>query len=113
MSYSRYNRRKKKKNEDTLYDELFEKRAVDFINHYTTPAFKEDKNYLISELNIVFYVWGLGDKLYKLAEKHYNDPSLWWVIAQFNKKPLDSYFKEGDTIMIPLEVEKTIRFMGV
>lgn len=113
MSYSRYNRRKTKKNDDVMYQDFFDKREVDFINHYTTPSFIEDQRFLITELNIIFHVWGLGDRLYKLAEQHYKDPSLWWVIAQFNKKPLESSFREGDTILIPLELEKTLRFMGM
>lgn len=113
MTFSRYTRRQTKRNSETLYSEAFENRDVEYINQYTTPEFTKDKTYLLQELEVEYYMWKSGDKVYKLAEKVYGDPSLWWVICQFNAKPTESHFKEGDTILIPHQLEKTLSYMGV
>lgn len=113
MAVSRYNRRSTKKNSDDMYFDYFEKRDVDFINHYSTPEFIGNDQYKISELGIKYHVWGQGDKVYKLAEKYYGDPSLWWVICKFNQKPTESHIKEGDRLLIPLNLQKAIAYMGI
>lgn len=113
MKYSRYNRREKKDNEDELYDNLFETRDVKFVSHYTTPEFIKNTSFSVSELELVSHIWKEGDRIYKLAEKYYNDPSLWWVICQYNEKPTESHFKIGDKIFIPLQIEKIIRYLGI
>lgn len=112
MTFSRYTKRKTKKNEDTLYSESFEVRDVEHINHFVSPEFKKDNVYSFAELEIEYYIWKSGDKVYKIAEKIYGDPSLWWVICQFNNKPTQSHIKEGDTILIPHQLEKTLGYMG-
>jgi hypothetical protein len=113
MSFSRYSRRNKKKNESTLYSDHFEKRNVDQINQYTTPEFKRDQDYSYAEFNIEYYTWKSNDRMYKVAERVYGDPSLWWVICQFNQKPTDSLFREGDLVLIPHNLEKVLGYMGV
>ena len=45
MAVSRYDNRNSKLNEDELYLDSFEERNLDFIQHYTTPEFKEDNSY--------------------------------------------------------------------
>lgn len=113
MTLSRYNKRKTKRNEEDMYRKHFEDRDVEYINHYTSPEFIKNSDYKLSELGIIYHTWRLGDRSYKLAEKHYGDPSLWWVICQFNQKPTENLFKEGDTVLIPLELEKVLGFLGV
>ena len=113
MSLSRYSKRTIKKNEDTLYSEHFEVRNVDYVNQYATPQFKRDQEYSLAELNVEYYVWKSNDRMYSLAERIYGDPSLWWVICQFNQKPTDSFFKEGDIVLIPRNLEKVLGYMGV
>ena len=49
MAVSRYDNRNSKLNEDELYLDSFEERNLDFIQHYTTPEFKEDKSYRIAD----------------------------------------------------------------
>ena len=60
------------------------------------------------------YQWNYGDKLYKLAERFYGDPKLWWIIAHVNMKPTDSHYEVGDTIIIPSSnsLNKVIQMLG-
>lgn len=60
----------------------------------------------IANINTIGYIWKTGDRLYKLAETHYNDPKLWWIIAWFNDKPTEAHFKVGDVIQIPTPIER-------
>ena len=113
MAVSRYDNRNSKLNEDDLYLDSFEERNLDFIQHYTTPEFKEDNSYNLTELQIVEHVWKQGDKLYNLAARYYNEPSYWWVICKFNKKPTESHFLIGQTIYIPLNLQKALVQMGM
>lgn len=113
MAFSRYKYRNKIFNDETLYSEHFKTRDVEQINHYSTPEYVKDKTYSLKELNVKYHTWGYGDRLYKLAQVYYGDPSLWWVIAQFNQKPTESHIKEGDTILIPIELEKTLSYLGI
>lgn len=113
MTFSRYSNRQAKKNENTMYSEAFEARDVQFINHYTSPEFQKNSIYSLSELDIEYYIWKSGDRVYKIAERIYGDPSLWWVICQFNNRPTESHIKEGETILIPHQLEKTLGYMGI
>tara|TARA_B100000029_G_scaffold499477_1_gene569951 strand:- start:447 stop:815 length:369 start_codon:yes stop_codon:yes gene_type:complete len=47
------------------------------------------------------YLWGPGDRFYKLADRFYGDARYWWIIAYFNKKPTDHHVKPGELILIP------------
>lgn len=112
MAVSRYNNRNTKFNEDDLYKDFFNKRGVEHIIHYTTPEFIENTSFSVSELKIEKYIWKQGDRLYKLSSKYYNDPTLWWVIAKFNMTPTENHLILGQTIYIPLNLEKAIRYIG-
>ncbi len=57
------------------------------------------------------HIWTTGDRLYKLAEKYYNDPTLWWVIAWYNNRPTEGHFKVGDVIQIPTPIERVYGLM--
>ena len=54
------------------------------------------------------YRWKLGDKYWKIANEFYNDPSLWWVIAWFNRRPTEAHNKSGDLIFVPVPVEELL-----
>ena len=100
-------------NDDDQYKkEFFEKsRDIKSVRQYDTPVFKYPTVDEISELQIIEVVWQSNSRLYKMASTYYNDPSLWWVIAMFNKKPTEAHFKLGETIYIPLPLEQVLRFM--
>ena len=104
----RYNNRGKKTNSDELYEELLESRGKKQVQQYTTPSSSpitiEDRYSLINELHI----WKIGDRLPQLASKYYGDPGLWWLISGYNQKPTEAHFKIGDTIAIPLPIDRAL-----
>ena len=57
--------------------------------------------------------WGATSKLYNLAAQHYGDPTYWWVIAWYNKKPTEADFNVGDIIYVPLPLEEALEYFGV
>lgn len=109
----RYKNRDTYDNTKKLYDSHFKNRGLSRgIRHYGTPNMRK---LTIEELRTIEYqsvVWKSGDKLYKLAHKHYNDSELWWVIAWFNRKPTDAHFKPGDTVYIPGPLELVLSYYG-
>lgn len=112
MTYSRYTKRRTVKNDLEQYEDLLEKKEVPYINHYSSPQNILDatkQNFAYSE-----YMWQPNDRLYKLAQKYYGDPKLWWVIAKINQKPTDSHFEVGDLVIIPQKnvLDEVIKFLG-
>ena len=65
------------------------------------------------ELELVGHTWSLGDRFYKLAYKYYGDSTLWWVIAWYNQTPTEAQVEIGDTLQIPLPLDKILRMLGV
>ena len=63
----------------------------------------------MSGLEIRSIVWKKQFKLFKLAQRLYGDPKLWWIIAWFNQKPTDADYKPGDIIKVPFPPEEIIR----
>tara|TARA_R100000152_G_C6726547_1_gene151743 strand:- start:186 stop:539 length:354 start_codon:yes stop_codon:yes gene_type:complete len=74
--------------------------ATPSLIQYATPTLFYPSTKQMQNLDYFSHVWKQGDSLYKLADKYYNDPELWWVISWFNKKPLPSDFKLGDIVEI-------------
>ena len=101
---SRYDSRVKATNNHEMYEKLFEKRDVKQILQYTTPILQYPNDETLDRVQTVDHVWSQGDRFWRLASKQYGDPSLWWVIAQFNKKPTEGHLAPGDTIKIPLDL---------
>ena len=105
---SRYNSRIKATNNSELYEKMFEDRGVKKVIQYRTPTLKYPTDEEIKSLRRVKYTWKMGDMFWRLADKYYSDPKLWWVIAQFNKKPTEADMEIGDEIEIPLEISKIL-----
>ena len=103
---SRYDNRFIRVNAASIYNELFIRREIGIVSQYTTPRFSYPTVDESLELNIIPFVWKMGDRFYKLADHYYNDPKLWWVIAWFNKTPTESHLKIGDVVQIPLPLER-------
>mgnify|MGYP005822206763 FL=1 len=110
---SRYDKRRKFRNVDPLYENIFEERGVNSIVQYTTPTMKRVTRAERSRLDVMQKRWVTGDRLYKLAAEHYGSSRYWWVIARFNYKPTDAHFKVGDTVYIPLPRETIFDIYGV
>jgi len=104
-NYSRYQNNITFRNTDPSYINQFTARRVDHIVQHSTVVFNWSANFDIEE-----EYWGVGFRFYKLADKYYGDPSLWWIIPWFNQKPLESDFEAGDPVMIPLPLESVLGF---
>ena len=100
-------------NSKELYSEHFEKRGVNFIEHFSTPILKHPSAKQIKNLDLIYHNWSHGDKYYKLAYEHYNDSKMWWVIAWFNKLPTESHIKLGDVIYIPMPLNEILKIYGL
>ena len=104
----RYNNRTARENTEEIYEEFLEKRGVKNLRHYETPEFKpltiENRKFVKN----ILHVWKIGDRYWKLASDFYGDPSLWWVIAWYNQKPTDAHVKIGDSIGVPLPLDRVL-----
>ena len=45
-----------------------------------------------------------GDRLDSIAQEYLGDATLWWVIAQFNRKPTEGHLSPGDVIKLPINI---------
>ena len=50
---------------------------------------------------------------FKFAQKYYGDPSYWWVVGFYNKKPVDADYSIGDLLKIPVSLEEAITNLGL
>ena len=110
---SRYDTRIPRANFSPQYRQIFKERAINFVNQYGTAVLKYPSPSEINELVNYSHVWKLGDRFYKLADQYYKDPTLWWVIAWYNRTPTESHVSIGDVVIIPLPLEKTLQFLEV
>ena len=113
MPLSRYSTTKTIVNDDELYDELFRERGVKQIVQYETPRIYFPD---LDQMKAVQYEtrrWKMGDRLYKISHEFYGDSRYWWVIAQFNQKPTEMHFKNGEIYCIPLSLELILEYYRV
>ena len=101
FNFSRYTNRDVLKNTSGQYVEQFSNRDVRFIRHFVTPNINYPSSEILGQLDIENEVWGVGSRFYKIAAKHYGDPSLWWIIPWFNKLPLESDYEPGEVVLVP------------
>tara|TARA_Y100000034_G_scaffold121775_1_gene166416 strand:- start:4567 stop:4914 length:348 start_codon:yes stop_codon:yes gene_type:complete len=96
-------------NNDEIYEKYLKERDLGAISHYTTPEIKyPTANEIASKLNVVSHTWSVGDRYYKIADKYYGDPTLWWLVAWFNQRPLESDVSLGEVISVALPAEEAI-----
>jgi len=104
MSYSRYSIRQRFINDDEgYYNEFFKyPRGVQQIMQYDTAVFEyPTAGDINGELQVDTAAWQVGYRMDKLASEYYGDPTLWWLIAWFNKKPTEGSWSIGDIVYIP------------
>jgi hypothetical protein len=87
-------------------------RGMDLIKQYDTPTFRHPSREDMKNFNTINHVWTVGDRLFKLADEYYKDPTMWWVIALYNQKPTDFDLKLGDVVYIPVPLENVLFYMG-
>lgn len=101
---SRYNSRLKLLNNEDLYKEVKEDRGVRDVIQYETPVLKFPTEEEFRTIQTIDYTWSQGDQFWRLASSQYGDPTLWWVIAQFNRKPTEGHLSPGDVIKLPINI---------
>lgn len=108
----RYDIRKILVNNNEQYSEIFRERNVNFIRQHAYPKFKYPTSEQIQELDVIGHIWALGDSFWKLSEKYYGDAEYWWIIAFYNLK-IEQQLKFGDSVYIPLPLDKILKFIEV
>ena len=110
---SRYDDRRSFENKDEFYEEFFQERDVNFIKQFRTGRLVHPTVSQRATLERIRHGWKVGDRLYKLANKHYGNPKFWWVIAWYNLKPTEAHFKQGDVVRIPLPLDRVLAMLRV
>tara|TARA_R100000008_G_C3508685_1_gene127634 strand:- start:68 stop:343 length:276 start_codon:yes stop_codon:yes gene_type:complete len=87
-------------------------RNVRFIDQYGTANLSFPSDDMLGKMEVDKEIWKVGSRFYKIADKYYGDPSLWWVIPWFNQKPLESDFESGDVVLIPQPLNVVLSFFG-
>ena len=86
----RYIGRRVLKNDAETYEDIVSDRGVPFVSHYKTPRLRHPTVAERQNLTRIRHVWKSGDRYWKLATENYGNPKYWWVIAWYNKKPVES-----------------------
>ena len=109
----RYKGFRKFKNNSEYYSFLREKRKLRIVNHYETPILRNPTVAERSQIVADNHIWKFGDRLYKLADQYYGDPSFWWVIAWYNGVAIEADLKFGDLLAIPVNLNTALEILGV
>ena len=100
-------------NDTESYKKYLKKRGLKQIKQYNTPKMFYPTDVQSRQgFTTVEYIWGTGDKYFKLADEYYGDPTMWWVIAFYNQKPTESHVKLGDVMFIPVPLESILYSIG-
>ena len=98
-------------NSSGRYEDIFRRKGVRQVTQISTPRITSLTHAQVRTISEVSHVWKTGDRYYKLAEKYYGRPHYWWAIALYNNKPTEGHVKLGDTIRIPLPLEKYLGYL--
>ena len=89
-------------NDHSFYKKKLKDRGLAFFRHYSKMKISKIVQEDLKDLTILDHVYATGDSLSKMSHKYYGDSRYWWVLAAFNKKPIDNLIKTGDIIHVPL-----------
>tara|TARA_R100000664_G_C2715643_1_gene110873 strand:+ start:558 stop:905 length:348 start_codon:yes stop_codon:yes gene_type:complete len=115
MAYSRYSQTEEVENNDIDYKRVFKSRfgLSDFILQKRRTEIKYPDFETLASMVFTYETWTIGTRLHKIAEKYYGDPSYWWVVGFYNKKPVDADYSIGDLLKIPVSLEEAITNLGL
>ena len=115
MPTSRYDERKILRNKTFQYanSAIFQKRRVDVIEQYNTPDMVYPSAEDLEDISIITRNWGVGVKYFNLADEFYGSPQYWWVLAWFNLRPLETDYRPGDVVLIPMPLESVLSAFGL
>ena len=101
-------------NSSQQYKTYLEKtRGLKEIKQFDTHKLNYPTREETSQFSTIAHIWTTGDRFFKLADEYYEDPELWWVIALFNRTPTESHVKLGDSVQIPIPLEKILLHFGM
>jgi len=95
-------------NNSEFYDEFFNERKVKYIKQFRSGKLRHPTVRERASLQNINHIWKIGDRFYKLAHRYYGDPTLWWIIAWYNLRPTEGHCRTGDTIRIPLPLDRVV-----
>ena len=93
-------------NEHPLYKKMIKDRGAGFIRHFSKMRIAYISPEAMETLTIIDHIYQTGDSLMKISHKYYGDVRYWWIIAAFNKKPIDNLIELGDVVHIPFPLEE-------
>ena len=98
--------------DNTSLKQVIESRGRKFIDHYSTANLIYPTVEQIQMLSFTNHIWKAGDKYWKLSSTYYGDPKYWWIIAWYNKKPIEASLNVGDTLQIPQPLGDLLGMIG-
>jgi len=108
----RYSNQEVFSNALSAYSNYLKTRGMKVINQYNTPKFRFPEQQDLRNFSSIKHVWSPGDRYFKLAGEYYGDPTMWWVLALYNKKPTEFHINLGEVIYVPKPLETVLFYMG-
>ena len=105
MAISRYSKNDVIRTSKRDLNNIVEKRGVNYVDHYSFEKLKLLRVEDLNNITVLKHTWQSSDRFFKLADKYYNDPTYWWVIAYVNNKPLETDVAIGETLIVPVPIE--------
>lgn len=109
----RYDNRNIFNNDTEQYKSKARDKGITSIRQYDSPKLKHPTVEQMRSLDYIEHTWRVGDRYWKLAELHYGDSELWWVIAWFNRTPMETDIELGAVVQIPVPLETVLSYMGL
>jgi len=110
---SRYTVRQIYKSMPAMYTGMMRARGMTTQNEYFEgPRFDQPTPEELKNIDHIEHVWKIGDRFYKLADKHYGDPTAWWIIALYNGTPTEGHVRTGNKIYIPQPPKRLMVYYG-
>jgi len=107
----RYDSKKALRLDNERYQEWFDNLGVKFVNLYPTFPIKYPNADKMRNIKLVTHIWKSGDSLSNLAENFYKHWKYWEVIAIFNMRPTDAFYRIGDKVYIPQPLEMALQIL--
>ena len=99
-------------NNNKLYRKFLKERGISRFRHLSKMKLNKIVPSDINNLTVIDHIYKTGDSLSKLSHKYYGDVRFWWIIAWFNKKPIDNLYDLGDVVHIPLPIEEVMYYVN-
>lgn len=113
MAISRYKKTNIINNNDNDYKKVFNTRFGSLgLTQTGTTSFRMLTDSELASIQYVNENWTSGQRLYKLAYKHYGNPQYWWIIALFNNIGSEANIQFGQVIKVPVPLDTMLNLYG-